>query len=204
MKVKLMILSFLMIAGVFGLKYSYAQQDTKMAMEKTNMTMPDLKNWPEPSQKAAKEMMDKYGKPTESSESMLMWRNAGPFVKIVLTNKVDDHQFPVPHPDVLEYFVNYKVPVDKVDEIMRSDGSITVHRTEGMLSARCDKDASILIGLNCAHDVATGKLNAEQARELHAELAMKAMKGEKPDYSQKLMFTPEAKAGDPDKPYEMK
>lgn len=176
-------------------------KDDKMKMK---MDLADLKSWPDPSQKAAKEMMDKYGKPSESSASMMMWKKAGPFEKIVLTNKVDDHQFPVPHPDVLEYFVNYDVPVDKVDDILMSDGSVTVHRTEGMMSARCDKDASILIGLNCAYDVATGKLNVEQARKLHAELAMQAMKGEKPEYSQKLMFTPAAAAGDPDKPYEMK
>ncbi|MEX2153654.1 MAG: hypothetical protein WD825_09970 [Gemmatimonadaceae bacterium] len=51
------------------------------------------------------------------------------------------HSFPKPHTDLLEQFIDYRVPVDKYDELAAYDGSVIVERTKGEISARCDKEA---------------------------------------------------------------
>jgi len=49
----------------------------KMPMH--NMTMPDLKSWPEASQMAVKEITDKYGAADVMGEEVFMWMNKGPW-----------------------------------------------------------------------------------------------------------------------------
>ncbi len=49
------------------------------------------------------------------------------------------HDFPMPHPDLLEQFVDYQVPPDKFDELAQYDGSVIVERTKGEISARCTR-----------------------------------------------------------------
>jgi len=71
----------------------------------------DVDNWPETAKKAAKAMMDKYGDPDEQTPSMLMWKDTGPFTHTIVYKEEIQHDFPMPHKDVLEQFINYDVPV---------------------------------------------------------------------------------------------
>ena len=75
-----------------------------------------------------------------------------------------DHNFPTPHPDLLEQFINYKVPVEKFDDMAAYDGSVILERTKGEMSARCDLKRANFLAINLTNDVATGKRNTEQAR----------------------------------------
>jgi hypothetical protein len=68
----------LMIAIMALLVFHPKAQDTTMAkanhnnMSMNNNMMPDLSSWPEASQMAAKEMMDKYGKPDLANNDLLV------------------------------------------------------------------------------------------------------------------------------------
>ncbi len=157
-------------------------------------------NWPEPSRKAAKEMMDKYGKPAGVTPMMLVWNQTGPWKKIVVHKEPVDHKFPKPHEDVLEQTINYKVPPDKYDELAQFDGSVVARRTEGEMSAMCDKEAMNFLALNLAHEVATGKKSVEEARSEYAKQAMAFMKKESAPYTEKLLFDTPANSGNPDEP----
>lgn len=106
----------------------------------------------------------------------------------------------MPHVDVLEQVISYRVPPDKFDELAEYDGSVIAERTKGTLAARCDKEAMNFLALNLAHDIITGKRSVGDARKFYAATAMATMKGEMPPYVQQLQFTPPAAAGDPDKP----
>ncbi len=86
-------------------------------------------------------------------ENRLVWTKKGPFIEIVLLNVAYDHNFPKPHKDCLEYFVAFDVPVEKVGELAKFDGSIIVDRTRGTLSARCDSEAHNLVALNLADKI---------------------------------------------------
>jgi hypothetical protein len=61
------------------------------------------------------------------------WPAAGPTGAGVFV----EHQFPVPHIDSVESFIDYAVPPEKVSALAEFDGSVIVDRTAGEVSARC-------------------------------------------------------------------
>jgi hypothetical protein len=131
-----------------------------------------INRWPQASQNAATAMMDKYGLPHEVSEGTLQWNNDGPWLRTIVYRDEVRHDFPMPHTDVLEQFVAYKVPTDKFDDLAEFDGSVIAERTKGELSARCDNEAMNFLALNLAHDIVSGRLTASAARNTYAQQAM--------------------------------
>jgi hypothetical protein len=158
-----------------------------------------IQDWPETAKKSAQAMIEKYGPPSEATQSMLLWQKNGPWKRTIVNKEEVDHDFPMPHKDVMEQFVNYKVPPEKFDELAKYDGSVIVERTKGELSARCDKEEANFLALNLANDIVKGEKSVEEAREFYGESIKKFMAGEKPEYMQKLLFEVQQKdAGDPD------
>jgi hypothetical protein len=172
----------------------------KMGDSKMKMSMDELKTWPEAAQMAAKDMMDKYGKPDEISPTMLAWMNKGPWAKTVVFKKEYQHDFPMPHTDLLQQWVSFKVPTDKLDELAMYDGSVVVERTTGMISARCDKEGANFLALNLAHDIIMGKHTVDEAREMYGKEVMKMKAGQMTEYTKGLMFSANMNAADPDMP----
>ena len=164
--------------------------------------MPDLKDWTEASKKAAKEMIDKYGPASEVTNDMLIWNNNGYWLKTIVYKNEVHHNFPSPHADVLEQWINYRVLPDKFDPLAKFDGSITTNRTNGTISSRSDKEAMNILALNLAHDIVSGTKSIDQARMDYSIQATAFTKNERPTYTQKLNFSADRSAPDPDKPYE--
>lgn len=180
----------ILIAGIFMFGNVVSAQNA--SKEK-----PGFSGWPEASQKAAKEMMDKYGKPDVAGDELLVWMDKGKWKKITVSKEDTEHNFPIDHTDMLEQSVSYKVPADKFDDLAEFDGSVVVDRTQGLLSARCDMEANNLLALNLAHDVITEKKSVQQAREAYGAIIKEKMNGGDPEYMKKLTFEPQAKAADP-------
>lgn len=151
----------LLIIGLVSIFNSSIAQDG-------NMGMPDISGWPKASQIAAKMMMDKYGKPNESTPHMLIWYKNGPWKRTTVFDTESKHSFPVDHMDVMEQVIDHKVPVAKFSDLAAFDGSVTVRRTDGEMSAKCDKEGANFLAINLAHDVLTGKKTVEQARTFYA------------------------------------
>jgi hypothetical protein len=172
-----------------------AAQDPKSQDAKVS-----IDEWPQASQKAYKEMQQKYGDPDGVTSTRIVWTNKGPFKEIILINEPIDHNFPKPHTDVLEHVIAYDVPVDKVGDLARFDGSVIVDRTRGTLSARCDSEAHNLVALNLAHEVIQGKKSVDEARAAYTEAARMEMQGQTGAMAKQLQFQPQqmAKGGDPD------
>lgn len=147
-----------------------------------------VEDWPETAKKAANAMIEKYGEPHEQTESMLIWNNTGPFVKTIVYKEEIQHNFPMPHKDVLEQVINHDAPVEKYSDLARYDGSVIVERTKGTIAARCDKEAANILALNLAHDIIENKKTVEEARQFYAETMMKMMQGQESEYLKKLTF----------------
>lgn len=128
-----------------------------------------IANWPEVSKMVAQTMIDKYGQPHGVTPDMLVWNNNGPWKRTIVSKDPVEHNFPAPHPDLLEQFINYKVPVDKYDDMAAYDGSVILERTKGEMSARCDKEGANFLAINLANDVATGTKSTEGARAYYTQ-----------------------------------
>ena len=159
-----------------------------------------MQDWHPAAQQAVRDMTAKYGAPREMTESMAVWGPSGPWKRTVVYAQAVQHDFPMPHPDVLEQFVDYRVPPEMFDDLAMYDGSVIAERTKGELSARCDKEGANLLALNLAHEIVTGKRTVEEARRMYGEQIMAMKAGQPAPYTEKLMFAPMPNAADPDQP----
>ncbi len=153
-----------------------------------------LADWPNRPKLGAQQMLEKYGVPQEATSEQLIWHNQGPYKLITVTKAEHHHDFPKPHMDYMEHTINYAVPAEKAEALSAYDGSLTFDRTKGEMSARCDLEGHNILTLNLAHDIVTGKLNAEQAREEFGKHVVADMKGKNPAYVTELQFKPESEA----------
>lgn len=160
-----------------------------------------IATWPERPRLGATEMMVKYGMPQEVTSERVIWHNPGPFKKIAVTRQEDPHDFPLPHMDFMEHTIAYKVPADKVADLIAFDGSSTIDKTVGELTARCDLEGHNILTFNLDHDIITGKKTVEEAREAFGKIVVQDVKGEHPPYVEKLQFDPVelSDAANPDK-----
>lgn len=159
-----------------------------------------MQEWHPAAQEAVRMMTAKYGPPAEVTQTMAVWGPTGPWKRTIVYSQAVQHDFPMPHPDVWEQFVDYRVPPEMYDEIAMYDGSVILERTKGEMSARCDKEGANFLAVNLAHEIATGKRTVEDARKMYGDQIM-AMKAKRPaPYTERLMFTPMPKAADPDQP----
>lgn len=157
--------------------------------------------WPARPRLAVQQMLAQYGPPREVSTEAVIWHHAGPYKRIMVTKKEVPHDFPKPHMDFLEHTVSYRVPADKVDDLVAFDASMTVNATAGEMSARCDLEGHNVLTLNLARDIIEGKKNVKQARAAFAEHVVEDVAGKHPDYVEKLLFTPHAQGAEfPDAP----
>ncbi|MEX2111094.1 MAG: hypothetical protein WD802_10850 [Gemmatimonadaceae bacterium] len=160
-----------------------------------------IAGWPETPRMVAKEMIEKYGPPDETTASMLIWHDNGPWKRTIVYREEVPHAFPKQHTDLLEQFVDYRVRPALFDELAEYDGSVIVERTKGEMSARCDKEAMNFLALNLANDIVAGRRTVADARRVYAETAKAFMTGNQTSaYVTGLQFRPMSGAADPDTP----
>lgn len=159
-----------------------------------------IAEWPARPRLGANEMMAKYGVPLEATSEKLVWHNQGPYKRIMVTREEISHDFPRPHMDFLEHTIEYRVPAEKADELLAYDGSVTINRTAGEMSARCDLEGHNILTLNLAHDIITGKKDVEEARKAFGQNVAEDSMGKNPPYVVALQFKPSTNAAEPDKP----
>ena len=149
-----------------------------------------IAKWPERPRLGAVQMMAKYGMPQEASSERVIWHNPGPFKRITVFNLETPHDFPMPHVDFMEHTITYNVPQDKVGALIEFDGSSTINRTVGELSARCDLEGHNVLTLNLDHDIVTGKKTVQEARMAFGVIVGEDVMGKHPAYIEALQFQP--------------
>ena len=157
-----------------------------------------LASWPSHPRDAANTLIAQYGEPNEVTATKLTWFNNGPWKRTIVYRDEIPHNFPKPHTDFVEQFIDYRVPTDKFSDLARYDGSVIAERTKGEISARCDKEEMNLLALNLANDVVNGRKSVDEARQFYADTAVAAMKGEKPTYTTALQISKPVQTADAD------
>jgi len=157
------------------------------------------RGWPKTAREALETTIKKYGQPAEYSASQAIWYNNGPWKKTVVQREEVQHDFPEQHNDVLEQFIDYRVPSDKYDDLAKFDGSVIVERTKGVISARCAGEEMNFVALNLANDIVTDVRTVEDARQEYIHLYQAYHEGKKSPSTQGLLFkVPHGNTGDPD------
>ncbi len=167
----------------------------------------DLKpgDWPRDHREAVAKMTKKYGPSDEVTSSMVKWNNNGPWKRTIIYKEEWKHNFPKPHKDYVEQYIDYKAPADRFDELAEYDGSVIVMRTGGELAGRCDKEEMNFLAINLADEIATGKHSVANARAFYAKTAVEFMSGTSSPYTEKHLFNvAKAGTGDPDEGMAMK
>lgn len=149
-----------------------------------------IQGWPKESQEATQLVIDKYGEPDEVTATSLTWIRPGPWKRIVATKEFYEHRFPTPHMDCVESVIDYRVPVGKLDEMARFDGSVIVERTVGEVSARCHDEEANFLALNLMHDIATGRKTVDEARAYYGKEFLDYRRKKPTPYMEKLRFSP--------------
>ena len=151
-----------------------------------------LRLWSPGPRLAGYEMIEKYGAPQEITDDRMIWHNAGPFKRILLTREELPHHFPIVHMDYLEHTISYDVPPDKADDVLAFDGSVSIYRVGGELSARCDLESNNVLTLNLVHEIVEGTKNVEQARIAFGEAVIARTSGQRSAITEALQFEPPA------------
>ncbi len=189
------------VAGRFA---SAGAQEVTPAASPVAMEMVEeiVANWPEVPTMVAQTMMEKYGPPHEATPSRMIWFDNGPWKRTILYRDAIPHDFPAPHPDLLEQFIDYQVPLDVFDDLALYDGSLIVERTKGEVSARCDAEEPNFLAINLANDIVTGERSVNEARQFYAETMMAfKQEGQSDPYIEGFVFeVPEGNTNDPDEP----
>ena len=159
-----------------------------------------IQRWPRESRDAAQLIIDKYGEPDEATDSQLVWRKCGEWKRIVATKAFYQHDFPAPHQDSVESFIDYRVPPGKFSDLAAFDGSVMVERTAGEVSARCHDEEANRLALNLMHDIVTGAKTVGEARSYYAKEFLDHRRGKPTPYMEKLRFeVPDGDTADPDR-----
>ncbi len=158
-----------------------------------------IEDWPQPQKRVAEQMLERYGPPNEATPTKLFWYHNGPWKRTEITSDAVAHNFPAPHTDFLTQVIDYRVPPEKIPDIVRFDGSIFIDRTKGEVAARCDAEAANVLGMNMVHEIVTGKRTVEEAREATAQNTVAYSAGRNAPYAERLLFDlPQAETHDLD------
>ena len=147
-----------------------------------------IESWPKAPKEGARQMLEQYGAPNEATPTKLFWYRNGPWKRTEITADAVAHNFPAPHTDFLTQVIDYRVPPEKIPDIVRFDGSIYIDRTKGEVAARCDAEAANVLGMNMVHEIVTGKRTVDEARELTAQNTVAYATGRNAPYAERLLF----------------
>jgi hypothetical protein len=160
-----------------------------------------INDWPLLSKEVAETMMKFYGDPNTATEAEITWFYNGPWKRTTVYKDGYPHNFPEPHTDMLEQVINYHVPIEKIGELAKLEGSLFVDRTKGEVIVHCDNEGANTISMNVMHDIVQGERTPEEARQKIKEQITKFLNNEPAPYAEKLLFDiPEKEQWDVDKP----
>ncbi|WP_341938628.1 DUF4142 domain-containing protein [Marinimicrobium sp. C2-29] len=190
-----LMLMFVTVAVISATTLADSAKDSALSnkqMTSDNDAVKKLSMWSPGPRLAGYEMIEKYGAPQEVTDERMIWHNAGPFKRILLTREQRPHHFPIVHMDYLQHTISYDVPANKADEVLAFDGAISIYRVGGELSARCDLESNNVLTLNLAHEIIEGDKSVEQARKEFGEAVMARTTAKSPAITAELQFKPQA------------
>lgn len=147
-----------------------------------------LDEWPSEPTQVARDVIENYESPDQATPNRLFWFDNGPWKRTVMYRDGVPHKFPDNHMDYVEQVIDYQVPPEYYDDLGQFDGSVTIRRTRGELSAECHGEPANFLALNLVHDILSGEKSVEEARQTYTEIYARKESGDEPDYIQDFQF----------------
>jgi len=180
---KNIVIGSFLLTGLAGALIGFRNAPEKNAAKFNNWS-----EWSAESLQAYEYMILHYGEPDERLEKMAIWYNCSPWKWTIVYSDAFDHDFPVPHKDVIEQCMAYRVPWYRMNDIGEFDGSIEFSRTRGETKVRCANEAINFLSINMVNEIVTRKKDVNTARKFFADEAAKYMSGEiKDPYTKKFL-----------------
>lgn len=157
-----------------------------------------ISDWPMESREAAQLVIDAFGEPHESTPSQLTWFDIDDSKRVTAKREFSRHEFPAPHTDSVTSTISYAVPPELASDIVSFDGSVTIDRTAGELSATCHDVEANHLALNLADDIVRGERSSGEARDYYGKEFLDYRRGLATPYMEKLRVRSDPDAADPD------
>lgn len=138
-------------------------------------------DWPKPSRFTALAMIERHGQPERGDERALTWFGIYRGLRTVV-HRAEDGGEPV------EQVVRYRVPKEKVEELARFDGRLSVNAKDAELSARTGTQRTNFLVLNLAHEIASGFRTVSEAQAFYERQTQLAEAGKNSRYRDRLIF----------------
>lgn len=152
-----------------------------------------IRHWSAGPRAAARRMMAEYGPPETASWRALRWTDNAPWLKTIVHRSAFPRLLGPRKRDWLEQTVSFAVPVGAVDDLHAFDDRIEINSAAGQLSSLSPDEATNILLLNLAYEVATGRRDVRSAREFAARTEALAKAGKSSDYTRGLLFLPRSK-----------
>lgn len=157
-----------------------------------------IREWPEEAREAAQLVIDAFGEPHEATASQLTWFEVDDSKRVTAKREFSPHEFPAPHTDSVTSTISYAVPPELASDIISFDGSVTIDRTAGELSATCHDVEANHLALNLVDDIVRGVYSSKEARDYYGKEFLDYRRGLPTPYMEKLRVITDADAADPD------
>ncbi|MDD5656223.1 MAG: hypothetical protein PHF00_03105 [Elusimicrobia bacterium] len=135
--------------------------------------------WPAPARSAVRLMLRRYGLPESWSYEGLVWRNRGPWARVVVSAR--------PH-SPLEQDVAYPLDEAQARRLRRFPHGLEIDEARGLLGARSDREWLNVLALNLADDIVKGRRTPEEASGFFLKTASQTLAGKSSPYTEGLRF----------------
>jgi hypothetical protein len=147
-----------------------------------------IRKWPAPARAIARVMLEKYGKPAQFDDHLLVWFNKGAWKKTIVARQGLRRAADGTQRDFLQQTVGYIVPEAKVAELKRFNDRVEVSTTAGELTFTSNSEATNLLALNLADEIVTGKRSVADARAFFTKTTRLSASGKSSPYRDGLRF----------------
>ncbi|HEX4046929.1 MAG TPA: hypothetical protein VH309_03800 [Elusimicrobiota bacterium] len=154
-------------------------------------------SWPKMTKDAALALIEKYGRPSGTTDRMLVWDDAGPWKSVTLYRRAVKRDLPAPREYFLEDTIAYEVPAEKVQDLIEFDPALVIDETRGTLSSQSDGEKANILALNLAGEIVDGRRSVASAQEFMSATLLELMAGRSSPYAEKLMISSPPKTGLP-------
>lgn len=144
-------------------------------------------HWPPASAQAGRRFIELYGVPDAVRSDQLVWRNIGPWKRIVV-REVKPPYARGEDLGVVEQSIDYPITPYQAAELAAFDRGLSYDSFRRELSARSDREEVNYLRLNLANDIVNGRATPEQAQRLFARTLALEAAGKSSPYMQALRF----------------